>query len=156
MTKKSLKFRPSEWRFGYREQFSEHEELRKYRGTYRFTVLVTGDGVKPDGRKIDVTYDGQDYDAGRSFTFGGGPVRCFGGVLSAFRRARWKRSAMPGSSNKGARSQGQDADVNLCLPDDAASLLLARATFAVCTCYARSWSLAVTAAMTLRKGSYGR
>ena len=25
-------------------------------------------------------------------------VRCFGGVLSAFRSARWKRSSMPGSS----------------------------------------------------------
>jgi hypothetical protein len=38
------------------------------------------------------------FDAGRSFDFGVGEDRCFGGVLSAFRSARWKRSAMPGSS----------------------------------------------------------
>jgi hypothetical protein len=38
------------------------------------------------------------FDAGRSFDLGTGADRCFGGVLSAFRSARWKRSAMPGSS----------------------------------------------------------
>ena len=37
------------------------------------------------------------FDEGRSFDFGVGDERCFGGVLSAFRSARWKRSAMPGS-----------------------------------------------------------
>ena len=38
------------------------------------------------------------FDAGRSFGLGVTADRCFGGVLSAFRSARWKRSAMPGSS----------------------------------------------------------
>jgi hypothetical protein len=45
------------WRFTFRERFSEHDELPNYAGTYRFTVLVTGDGVVPAGRKIDVTYN---------------------------------------------------------------------------------------------------
>jgi hypothetical protein len=35
---------------------------------------------------------------GLNFGFVIGAVRCFGGVLKAFRSARWKRSAMPGSS----------------------------------------------------------
>jgi hypothetical protein len=48
----------SGWRFTFRERFTSHAELPNYRGTYRFTVLVTGDGVKPSGRKIDVTYHG--------------------------------------------------------------------------------------------------
>jgi len=47
----------SGWRFTFREPFSSHAELPNYRGTYRFTVLVTGDGVAPAGQKIDVTYD---------------------------------------------------------------------------------------------------
>jgi hypothetical protein len=46
------------WRFAFRERFTEHDDLLYYEGTYRFTVLVTGDGVQPAGRKIDVTYDG--------------------------------------------------------------------------------------------------
>jgi|SRR5271155_5430191 len=54
-----FKHSPSEWRFGFKERFSEHDELRKRRGRYRFTVLVTGDGVKPAGRKIDVIYEGR-------------------------------------------------------------------------------------------------
>ena len=48
----------SGWRFAYKERFSNLAELPNYRGTYRFTVQVTGDGVAPVGRKIDVTYDG--------------------------------------------------------------------------------------------------
>jgi hypothetical protein len=47
----------SGWRFTFRERFTEHAELPNYAGTYRFTVLVTGDGAKYDGRKIDVTYN---------------------------------------------------------------------------------------------------
>lgn len=46
------------WRLTFREKFSEYAELPNYKGTYRFTVLVTGDGVEPRGRKIDVTYNG--------------------------------------------------------------------------------------------------
>ena len=46
------------WRFTFRERFSDHAELPNYRGTYRFTVLVTGDGVVPACRKIDVSYNG--------------------------------------------------------------------------------------------------
>jgi len=52
-----LRNRPG-WRFTFRERFSELADLLYYEGTYRFTVLVTGDGVKPAGRKIDVTYNG--------------------------------------------------------------------------------------------------
>jgi hypothetical protein len=48
----------SGWRFSYRERFSNQAELPNYRGTYRFTIQVTGDGVAPAGRKIDVTYNG--------------------------------------------------------------------------------------------------
>src|SRR5689334_11433014 len=45
------------------------------------------------------------FDAGRSFVFSA--LLCFGGVLSAFRNARWKRSAMPGSSTtSGASVEG--------------------------------------------------
>lgn len=47
-----------DWRFTFRERFTGYERLPEYRGTYRFTVLVTGDHVKPAGRRIDVTYDG--------------------------------------------------------------------------------------------------
>ncbi len=46
------------WRFAFRERFSSHRGLLTYKGTYRFTVLVSGDGFKPMGRKIDVTYSG--------------------------------------------------------------------------------------------------
>jgi hypothetical protein len=53
-----FKNRPG-WRFAFGENFSSHRELAHYRGTYRFKVLVTGDGVKPAGRKIDVTYNGE-------------------------------------------------------------------------------------------------
>lgn len=52
-----LKNRPG-WRFTFRECFSEHADLLYYEGTYRFTVLVAGDGVKPAGGMIDVIYDG--------------------------------------------------------------------------------------------------
>jgi hypothetical protein len=44
------------WRFQCREPTPV---LSGYKGTYRCTVLVTGDGVAPDGRKIDVTYNGE-------------------------------------------------------------------------------------------------
>ena len=37
-------------------------------------------------------------EAGRSFVFGAGAVRCLGGVVRARRSARWKRSALPNSS----------------------------------------------------------
>jgi hypothetical protein len=46
------------WLFTFKERSTRHAEPRNYRGTYRFTVLVTGDGVVPSGRKIDVSYDG--------------------------------------------------------------------------------------------------
>jgi hypothetical protein len=46
------------WRFTWQEQFTNLATLSDHRGTYRFTVLVTGDGVAPDGRKIDVSFDG--------------------------------------------------------------------------------------------------
>jgi hypothetical protein len=54
-----LKNRPG-WRFKFseKEMVSDYAALPKYEGTYRFTVLVTGDGVEPEGRKIDVTYNG--------------------------------------------------------------------------------------------------
>ncbi len=52
-----LKNKPG-WRFKFRENFSSHHRLSKYEGTYRFTVLISGDGFKPVGRKIDVTYSG--------------------------------------------------------------------------------------------------
>ena len=45
----------SGWRFKFREP---SPLLSGYSGTYRFTVLVTGDGVAPAGRKFDVTYHG--------------------------------------------------------------------------------------------------
>lgn len=48
----------SGWRFTFREHFTGYAALPDYRGTYRFTLLVTGDGVSPAGRKIDVTYNG--------------------------------------------------------------------------------------------------
>jgi hypothetical protein len=38
------------------------------------------------------------FDAGRFLAFGIREVRCFGGVLSKFLTARWKRSSIPGSS----------------------------------------------------------
>ena len=46
------------WRFTFRERFSSHDDLPHHKGTYRFTVIVTGDGARPSGRKIDVTYSG--------------------------------------------------------------------------------------------------
>jgi hypothetical protein len=48
----------SGWRFACEKPFPLSSTLSTYRGTYRFTVLVTGDGVIPAGRKIDVTYSG--------------------------------------------------------------------------------------------------
>jgi hypothetical protein len=44
------------WLFKTREP---SPELAGYKGTYRLTVLVAGDDVEPDGRKIDVTYNGE-------------------------------------------------------------------------------------------------
>jgi hypothetical protein len=49
------------WRIKWQEQFTNLDDMSNHSGTYRFTVLVAGDGVKPDGRKIDVTYDGKDW-----------------------------------------------------------------------------------------------
>jgi hypothetical protein len=47
------------WRFKFGDNFGhDYDELPNYTGTYRFTVMVTGDGVAPGGRKIDVTYHG--------------------------------------------------------------------------------------------------
>jgi hypothetical protein len=67
-----LRNRPG-WRFAFRENFTNHAELPNHKGTYRFTVLVTGDGVRPSGRKIDVTYNNGDWhtlravDAGHAY-----------------------------------------------------------------------------------------
>ena len=38
--------------------FSSEEDLCRYKGTLRFTILVTGDGAKADHCQIDVTYTG--------------------------------------------------------------------------------------------------
>ena len=58
------------WRFHWQERFSSLAGLSNYSGTYRFTVLVTGDGVKPGGRMIDVSYDGKDWNTLRTWDRG--------------------------------------------------------------------------------------
>jgi hypothetical protein len=45
------------WRFPVK-LFASQQELTRYKGTYRLTVLVTSDGAKPVSRQIDVTYHG--------------------------------------------------------------------------------------------------
>jgi hypothetical protein len=49
------------WHFMWREPFTNLAGLSNHQGTYRFTVLVTGDGVTPDGCTIDVYYDGKNW-----------------------------------------------------------------------------------------------
>jgi len=69
-----FKHRPG-WRFKWQERSSNLALLDSYAGTYRFTVLVTGDGVKPSGRKIDVYYDGKDWKTLRALDAGRFPPR---------------------------------------------------------------------------------
>jgi len=50
------------WIMCYKEKFSSLRKLPDYRGTYRFTVLVTGDGARHSQCKIDVTFTGKQED----------------------------------------------------------------------------------------------
>lgn len=46
------------WRIKFSENHSSLAELAQFQGTYRFTVLVTGEGARPAECAIDVTYNG--------------------------------------------------------------------------------------------------
>jgi hypothetical protein len=47
------------WRFSTKPPFySSLAELANYKGTYRFTVVVAGDGATPKTRQIYVDYHG--------------------------------------------------------------------------------------------------
>lgn len=48
----------SGWGFMYKDNFSQRQSMEKFRGTYRFTVLVCSDDAYPQRYCIDVTYDG--------------------------------------------------------------------------------------------------
>jgi hypothetical protein len=48
----------SGWRFSVERLFASHAELKDYRGTYRFSLMVTGDKADPAMCEVDVTYDG--------------------------------------------------------------------------------------------------
>ena len=61
-----FKHRPG-WRFEWQERSSNLAPLDSYVGTYRFTVLATG---QPGGRMIDVYYDGKDWKTLRAWDRG--------------------------------------------------------------------------------------
>jgi len=44
--------------FSVNQMFDDAKDLGKYRGTYRFHILITADDADPAQCKIDVTYDG--------------------------------------------------------------------------------------------------
>lgn len=46
------------WLFSVRRLFASQMQLKDYRGTYRFRLMVTADNAEPVGCEIDVTYDG--------------------------------------------------------------------------------------------------
>jgi len=48
----------SGWLFGVEKLFASELELLRYRGTYRFQLLVTADNAKPAACAVDVSYDG--------------------------------------------------------------------------------------------------
>lgn len=79
------------WIFMWREQFTNLVLLSKYQGTYRFTVLVTGDGVIPDGCKIDVYYDGKDWQSLRALPSGRFPPLRWWNILWRRRDRRERR-----------------------------------------------------------------
>ena len=49
------------WNFSVEKSLSNEAALQSYSGTYRFNLVVTADDAKPVSRKIDITYDGQDW-----------------------------------------------------------------------------------------------
>jgi hypothetical protein len=76
------------WRFTWEERYTNLEGLADYKGTFRFTVLVTGDGVKPDGRMIDVYYDGKDWQSLRALP--AGRFRPSASTLNRLWRRLWR------------------------------------------------------------------
>jgi hypothetical protein len=47
-----------DWNICVKEMYANHDQLPKYRGTYRFHVVVTGDEAEPVRCTVDATYDG--------------------------------------------------------------------------------------------------
>lgn len=48
----------AEWDFCVHQLFQTQQALKLYKGSYRFTLLVTGDNAEPAICKLDVHYDG--------------------------------------------------------------------------------------------------
>jgi hypothetical protein len=48
----------SGWLFSVEQLFASQQELKNYRGTYRFTVMVVGDNASKSSCEFDVTYNG--------------------------------------------------------------------------------------------------
>jgi len=80
------------WSFMWREKFTNLAGLSKYQGTYRFTVLVTGDGVIPDGCKIDMHCDGKDWQSLRALAAGRFPPLRWWNILWRWRDWRERRA----------------------------------------------------------------
>ena len=84
------KHRPG-WDFMWQERHSSLAPLGSYAGMYRFTVLVTGDGVIPDGCKIDIYYDGKDWRSLRALAAGRFPPHRWWNILWRWRDWRERR-----------------------------------------------------------------
>jgi hypothetical protein len=48
----------SGWQFTFREQMAHDAQLKGYKGTYRFKLVVVADNAEPSHLSVDVEYDG--------------------------------------------------------------------------------------------------